>query len=123
MAVGAYQNSSPGRSAVAARRTHLAPCAYESARLRHVVSDLIVQLFQVITGHTGEHMVFNVPVHAPIEELRQGSESHRADTLAEIWYILLQTAVLGEADKVGQPIRDERENGQNEWQNREASHN
>ena len=80
------------------------------------MGDFVVQLFGVITGDTGVHVVLYMPIHPPVEELCQGIEGDRAGTFAKVGDVLLQTAVLGYPHKVGSPIRDERKKGQNDGQ-------
>lgn len=40
------------------------------------MGDGVVERLEVIAGDTGVHMMLGVPVHAPVEELRDGRQRH-----------------------------------------------
>ena len=85
---------------------HLAPGAQEAAHRRHVVGHRAMQGLQVVAGHAREHVVFEMPVHAPVEELRQRVERDRAHAFAEIGHVVAQAAMHRHADEIAQPVRD-----------------
>ena len=52
-------------------RPHLQPGAHQTPGFGHVPFHRLVQFPQVITRHCREHVVLDVPVHAPVEEFEQ----------------------------------------------------
>jgi hypothetical protein len=68
---------------------------------REIVFDPTVQLAEFITGDRSEHVVFDVVVHVPVEELHHGINRECAAAKAKIGHIILQTDVLsGVAERV-----------------------
>ena len=90
----------------AASLAHFAPGADETSRFGHVVMNHPVELRKVAARHTGKHMVFSVPVHVPVEKLRNGIEPDGSDTLSEIWPILSKAGMHRHAHQVAKPIFD-----------------
>src|SRR6185437_9509001 len=53
-------------------RTYLSPGFHQSARARrHIVFYQGMQLFQVVAGYSGVHVMLGVIIHAPIEKAEQ----------------------------------------------------
>ena len=93
------------------------PSAHQAARLRHIVPDRLIQLFEIITWNTRIHVMLRVPIHMPIEKLEHRVQRDRPHAFAKVSYILLQPTMLRQAKKIGQPIGGEIEQCENYRQN------
>ena len=85
---------------------HLPPCAEEASHLRHVVFHRPVQLLEVVARHPGIHVMLQMPVHAPVDELREWIEGDRPHALSEVGHVVAQAAMHRRADEIGVPVRD-----------------
>ena len=54
-----------------------------------------VQFFQIIARHGGKHVVLDVKIHVPVEELDKAIEREGTAAEAEIADLILQADVLG----------------------------
>ena len=66
-----------------------------------------MKLLQVVAGHRGVHVVLEMPVHVPVEKLRDGVEGDGAHALPEVGDVAPQPAVHGHADEVPEPVGKE----------------
>ena len=86
---------------------HFSPRADQRAGFRHVMGDRSAQLLEVKAGHRCIHMMFEMPVHVPVQELRHGIERDGTDALPEVGDVASQAAMHGHADEVPQPVGKE----------------
>merc|ERR1719265_2291266 len=49
---------------------HLLPSTQQCSRLWHVMSNFLVDSFEVVARHLRKHVVLDVVVHVPVEELQ-----------------------------------------------------
>ena len=48
--------------------SHFLPGAQKTAGLGHIIFEFAMELLQLITGYPGIHVVFDVPIHSPVEK-------------------------------------------------------
>ena len=75
----------------------------------------LMQFAQVVTGHRGIHVVFDMKVHVPVEKLDKGIQDDRARTEPEVGHIVLQPHVLGVITQKEQATTVEGRQGDQNW--------
>ena len=87
--------------------SHFSPASYQRFPFRHIGCNHLAEPLKVVARDPCIHVVFCMIVHTPIEKFEEGIETDGAGTKPEIRYVVLKTPMLGNTNKVFQPISDE----------------
>ena len=62
---------------------------------------------EAVAGHGGVHVMLDVVVHPPVQEVGDGIQPDGPDAQAEIRHVVTQANVHRHADEIPQPVRHE----------------